>query len=61
VIAPGVAGFVITVTEKVLTTLLPQPLFAFTVILNVPIVDPVVATIESAVELPVQPAGSVQL
>lgn len=56
---PGCAGTVATVTLKVLAALVPQVLDAVTEIL--PPVVPAVAVIEVEVELPVHPAGKVQL
>ena len=58
VIAPGVAGVVITDTLNVPGLLEPHELFAVTEI--VPLA-PAVAVIDVEVELPVQPDGNVQV
>jgi hypothetical protein len=59
VIGPGCKGIVFTVTVSVLATLLPQLLFAVTLI--VPLADPTVTAMLVVVELPVQPLGKVQV
>ena len=56
---PGCAGKAVTVIANVLTTLLPQALFAVTVML--PLVAPAVVVMEVVVEEPVQPPGNVQV
>ena len=58
--APGVDGAeAAMLTDKVLTGLLPQPLFAFTEI--EPPAVPLVTVIVLVVELPDQPEGKVQV
>ena len=59
VIAPGVAGGLVTVTVNVCAADEPQLLFALTVML--PLVAPAVATMEVDVDVPDQPPGNVQV
>ena len=56
---PGCAGIAVTVTASVRTALLPQALFALTVML--PPALPAVAAMEVEVEVPVHPGGSVHV
>ena len=58
-ITPGCDGAVPDVTDRVLAVLLPQVLFAITD--RIPPDELVVTVIEFVVELPVQPAGKVQV
>jgi hypothetical protein len=58
-IAPGVAGVLIKVTDSVLTEEEPHPLLAVTVIS--PPEDPAVVLIEVVVDEPVQLPGNVQV
>ena len=59
VIAAGCAGTGVTVTASVCAVLVPQALFAVTVML--PPAAPAVATMELPVEEPLQPEGNVHV
>ena len=58
-IVPGVAGVVFTVIANICDELLPQVLFAVTVIF--PLVVDAVVLMELVVEVPVHPPGNVQV
>lgn len=59
VIVPGCTGTVLGVTATRLLVEVPQPFAAVTVMF--PAAVPTIAGIEAVVEVPFQPAGSVQL